>query len=121
MRGNLSFPQCYVHALKTDHLRFSEGRRFWTSVMVLCRNAAQTVCLVTIADSPNDSPSCTQIWHHVPNERPHKTDPALSKPALYGVVEKKSMINLVSSISCSAAKWRLTLFQLQGIAVGLKV
>ena len=37
-----------------------------------------------------------QIWLHVPNERPHDTDPALSKPALYGIVEKKSMINLVS-------------------------
>lgn len=65
--------------------RFSEGRRFWGTLQVLCRNAAQI------------------IWLQVPNERPNKTDPTLSKPALYGVVEKKSMINL-----------------LQGIAVALK-
>ncbi|KAF9652700.1 UPF0187-domain-containing protein [Thelephora ganbajun] len=58
--------------------RFSEGRRTWSTFSVLCRHTAQI------------------IWHHVPNERPHKTDPALSKPALYGIVEKKSMINLVS-------------------------
>lgn len=65
--------------------RFSEGRRFWATVQVLCRNAAQT------------------IWLHVPNERPNKSDPTLSKPALYGIIEKKSMINL-----------------LQGVAVALK-
>lgn len=71
--------------------------------MVLCRNASQTVCPVIISDSPDRSPSCTfQIWHNVPNERPHKTDPALSKPALYGVIEKKSIINLVSPTSSAA-------------------
>lgn len=50
----------------------------------------------------------SQIWLHVPNERPHKTDPALSKPAIYGIVEKKSMINLVSRIICSAMVEKLT-------------
>ena len=95
MRGSLR--PLMLHSRSKDYLRFSEGRRFWATLMVLCRNAAQTVCWVTMAGSPNHLSSfASQIWHHVPNERPHKTDPALSKPALYGIVEKKSMINLVS-------------------------
>ena len=52
-----------------------------------------------------------QIWLHVPNERPDKTDPAFSKPALYGIVEKKSMINLVSHITCSTVVRKLTQFR----------
>ena len=90
--------------------------------MVLCRNAAQTVCLATRAGSPNHSPSCvSQIWHHIPNERPHKTDPALSKPALHGVIEKKSMINLVSPYDFLKRETTTEWIQLQGIAVALKV
>lgn len=78
--------------------------------MVLCRNAAQTVhwAFVDPLAPPPTHPS--QIWLHVPDERPHKTDPALSKPALYGVVEKKTMINLVSRITCSTVVGKLTLF-----------
>lgn len=75
--------------------RFSEGRRFWASVLVMCRNAAQTVH-GTFAGRSCLTNHHFQIWLHVPNERPHKTNPELSKPALHGIVEKKSMINLVS-------------------------
>jgi len=75
--------------------------------MVLCRNAAQTVRWVFIGGTRSTS-YLLQIWLHVPNDRPHKTDPALSKPALYGIIEKKSMINLVSRIVRSAVAGELT-------------
>jgi len=61
----------------------------------MCRNAAQTVRWA-FTGGPCLTNHHSQIWLHVPNERPHKTDPELSKPALHGIVEKKSMINLVS-------------------------
>ena len=56
-----------------------------------------------------------QIWLHVPNERPHKTDPELSKPAVYGIVEKKSMINLVSRVTC--LQWQVDLIRFSSKAL----
>lgn len=62
--------------------RYQDGRKMWTSVAVQCRNVAQL------------------IWLHVPNERPGNNG---TKPlsALEGIIEKKSMVNLVQAYAVS--------------------
>lgn len=61
--------------------RFSEGRRLWGTVCVLCRNIAQI------------------IWVQVPAERPNANKPELAVPVLNGTIEKKSMINLLQAVA----------------------
>ena len=73
----------------------------------MCRHAAQTVRW-TFPGGPYLTNHRSQIWFHVPDERPDKTNPELSKPGLHGIVEKKSMINLVSRAVRPTVVSRLT-------------
>ncbi|KAF5363079.1 hypothetical protein D9758_012609 [Tetrapyrgos nigripes] len=62
--------------------RYQEGRKMWTNVAIQCRNTAQL------------------IWLHVPNERPAK-DAIAAMSTLEGIIEKKSMINVVQAFAVS--------------------
>ncbi|KAF9652698.1 UPF0187-domain-containing protein [Thelephora ganbajun] len=61
--------------------RYSEGRKLWSSVCVLCRSIAQL------------------IWTQVSAERPNAENPELAVPLLNGTIEKKSMINLLQAVA----------------------
>ena len=60
-------------------------------------------CVSSIPSFPacqNPERSTRQIWIHVPFERVDKAT-GKSKPLLEVVIEKKSMINLVSRVRCN--------------------
>lgn len=59
--------------------RYQDGRKMWTNIITASRNLAQ------------------QIWIHVPLDRTGLKGP--NTTTIQNVIEKKTMINLVSSLS----------------------
>ncbi|KAF5363089.1 hypothetical protein D9758_012627 [Tetrapyrgos nigripes] len=62
--------------------KYQDGRKMWSNVAIQCRNAA------------------VLIWLHVPNERPAQNG-GQAMSILEGIIEKKSMINLVQAFAVS--------------------
>ncbi|KAF9525225.1 UPF0187-domain-containing protein [Crepidotus variabilis] len=59
--------------------RYQDGRKMWTNIMIASRNLAQ------------------QIWIHIPSDRAGKGDTTV----MQNIIEKKSMINLITAFSVS--------------------
>ncbi|KAF8157074.1 UPF0187-domain-containing protein [Crassisporium funariophilum] len=62
--------------------RYQDGRKMWTNIITASRNLAQ------------------QIWVHIPVDRAGK-GAAANTSVIQNVIEKKSMVNLVSAFSVS--------------------
>jgi hypothetical protein len=71
----------------------------WTNIITASRNLAQQVCSFSSCLSIHTYYFFAKIWLHVPVDRPGK-GAAANATALENVIEKKTMINLVSRLTC---------------------
>lgn len=71
----------------------------WTNIITASRNLAQQVRSFSPSLSIHTYYYFPKIWLHVPVDRPGK-GAAANTTALQNIIEKKTMINLVSRLTC---------------------
>ena len=86
-----SFPNLFL-TLTPPEKRYQEGRKMWTNITIASRNLASMVCLGGLYSMMTEHFLIKKIWIHVPNTRP----PAIKQTVLESIIEKKTMVNLVS-------------------------
>ena len=103
MKGDYDCQRKHSSVAKVDS-RYQDGRKMWTTITTASRNLAQQVTLNILVFWYLLNFFVLKIWIHVPVDRSGFKGEVAKTTVLQNIIEKKTMINLVSHVLSSPNK-----------------